>query len=53
VSYAEAMREGFVILPSKTNTHRSTLETMQPLVNDIIAPYFDKKKVEQNTHSAI
>jgi hypothetical protein len=55
-SYAEAMREGFVMLPSKSSTYWSTHETMQLLVNDIIAPYFHKKKVDlglQKTHSSI
>ena len=55
-SYAEAIHEGFVMLPSKMSTYWPTLETMQLLINDIIAPYFDKKNVKlglQSTQSAI
>ncbi|KIY48159.1 hypothetical protein FISHEDRAFT_11070, partial [Fistulina hepatica ATCC 64428] len=44
--YDEALALGFHFLPSKTATYWSTLETMKQLVNDIIAPYFDRQKRE-------
>jgi hypothetical protein len=43
---AEAEEHGFKFEPSHSHTYRSTQATMQSLVNDIIAPYFDKKKHE-------
>lgn len=44
--YKEAERLKFQFLPSKSKTYWSTQETMRLLVDDIIAPYFDKKKKE-------
>ncbi|KAG6823665.1 hypothetical protein H0H92_009493, partial [Tricholoma furcatifolium] len=40
----EAMKWGFRLCPSKTTTYWSTHETMHDLVDNIIAPYFDKVK---------
>jgi hypothetical protein len=45
-SYREALAEGYVMLPSKSSTYWSTQATMRALVDDIIAPYFDKTKAE-------
>ena len=47
-SYTEAQKLGFHMLPSKTSTYWSTQETMQDLVNTIIAPYFETTKVTLN-----
>jgi hypothetical protein len=47
-SYAEALKLGFRMLPSKTSTYWSTQTTMQDLVDNIIAPYFEKTKVALN-----
>src|SRR3984957_18771384 len=44
--YAEAEKRGFKFEPSHSTTYWSTQAMMQSLVNDIIAPYFDKKKEE-------
>jgi hypothetical protein len=44
--YAEAEKRGFKFEPSRSTTYWSTQATMQSLVNDIIATYFDKKKEE-------
>ncbi|THU88986.1 hypothetical protein K435DRAFT_678877 [Dendrothele bispora CBS 962.96] len=44
--YREAMQLGFKLEPSKTKTYWSTQNTMKSLVNDIIAPYFERKKRE-------
>ncbi|THU81984.1 hypothetical protein K435DRAFT_610801, partial [Dendrothele bispora CBS 962.96] len=46
--YQEAKELGFCIEPSKTKTYWSTMETMKSLVNDIISPYFERKKRELN-----
>lgn len=45
-AYKEAMKLGFCLEPSKTETYWSTLDTMKSLVKDIIAPYFETKKTE-------
>jgi hypothetical protein len=45
-SYAEAKKLGFLLEPSKTSTYWSTQATMETLVNRIIAPYFERKKIE-------
>ena len=42
--YAEAKELGFRMLPSKTATYWSTHDSMQDLVNNIIAPYFEETK---------
>ncbi|KAE9402388.1 hypothetical protein BT96DRAFT_937193 [Gymnopus androsaceus JB14] len=42
--YNEAQRLGFQLEPSKSNTYWSTMATMKSLVNEIIAPYFARKK---------
>ncbi|KDR76039.1 hypothetical protein GALMADRAFT_25286, partial [Galerina marginata CBS 339.88] len=42
--YDDAKKLGFRMLPSKTATYWSTHETMQDLVEKIIAPYFEKTK---------
>lgn len=47
-SYTEAQKLGFRMLPSKTSTYWSTQETMQDLVDTIIAPYFEMTKVTLN-----
>lgn len=47
-SYTEAQKLGFHMLPSKTSTYWSTQETMQDLVDTIIAPYFETTKVTLN-----
>ena len=44
--YDEAQDLGFRMLPSKTAMYWSTQETMEDLVNNIIAPYFDRAKEE-------
>ncbi|KAF7330683.1 DDE superfamily endonuclease [Mycena sanguinolenta] len=44
--YEEALKLGYVMLPSKTSTYWSTHETMHLLVDEIIAPYFDAVKAE-------
>ncbi|THU76141.1 hypothetical protein K435DRAFT_705496, partial [Dendrothele bispora CBS 962.96] len=44
--FEEARKLGFQFLPSGGDLYWSTLETMKTLVNDIIAPYFKRKKVE-------
>ncbi|KIY43116.1 hypothetical protein FISHEDRAFT_31814, partial [Fistulina hepatica ATCC 64428] len=44
--YEEALALGFEFVPSMTNTYWSTLETMKRLVDNIIAPYFERKKQE-------
>ncbi|KAJ7026644.1 hypothetical protein C8F04DRAFT_1000419, partial [Mycena alexandri] len=44
--YEEAKKLGFKLEPSMGKSYWSTLETMQKLVNDIIAPYFDRMKAE-------
>jgi hypothetical protein len=44
--YNEAKDQGFKFEPSQSHTYWSTQATMQLLVNDIIAPYFDRKKEE-------
>jgi hypothetical protein len=49
--YAEAQKLGFRMLPSKTSTYWSTQETMKDLVNDIIAPYFERTKTALNLPS--
>ncbi|KAJ6458907.1 hypothetical protein C8R47DRAFT_921568, partial [Mycena vitilis] len=46
--YDEAIALGYVMIPSKTSTYWSNQRTMQDIVNDIIAPYFDAKKLELN-----
>ena len=42
--YAEAKQLGFRMLPSKTATHWSTHDSMQDLVDNIIAPYFEETR---------
>ncbi|THU86687.1 hypothetical protein K435DRAFT_683139 [Dendrothele bispora CBS 962.96] len=44
--YEEAINLGFKLEPSKSSTYWSTLDTMRSLVNEIIAPYFERKKRE-------
>jgi hypothetical protein len=44
--YLEAKRLGFLLELSQTKTYWSTQATMRSLVNKIIAPYFEKKKIE-------
>jgi DDE superfamily endonuclease len=44
--YDEAIALGYVTVPSMTASYWSTQRTMQDLVNDIIAPYFEAKKIE-------
>lgn len=44
--YKEAKELGLQIKFSKTNTYWSTQQTMKELVDEIIKPYFDKKKVD-------
>jgi len=44
--YDEANALGFKFEPSKSGTYWSTQATMKSLVNDTIAPYFDRKKKE-------
>ncbi|KAE9389604.1 hypothetical protein BT96DRAFT_960005 [Gymnopus androsaceus JB14] len=44
--YNKAKKLGFRLEPSKSDMYWSTFETMKLLVNDIIAPYFESKKVE-------
>ncbi|KAJ8579506.1 hypothetical protein M405DRAFT_895693 [Rhizopogon salebrosus TDB-379] len=44
--YAAAETRGFKFEPSRSHTYWSTQATMQLLVNDIITPYFDRKKEE-------
>jgi DDE superfamily endonuclease len=46
--YNEVLEYGFKFEPSQSYTYWSTQATMQSLVIDIIAPYFDKKKEELN-----
>ncbi|KAF9529338.1 hypothetical protein CPB83DRAFT_745770, partial [Crepidotus variabilis] len=43
-AYDEAIRLGFKMVPSKTGTYWSTQATMESLVDEIIAPYFDQTK---------
>ena len=45
-AYDDAIQFGLEMLPSKTSTYWSTEATMESLVNNIIAPYFDKAKEE-------
>lgn len=42
--YDEAQKLNFQLQPSETDMYWSTLKTMQDLVNNIIAPYFDATK---------
>ncbi|KAF8151372.1 hypothetical protein B0H34DRAFT_615767, partial [Crassisporium funariophilum] len=42
--YDEALSLGYSMLPSKSATYWSTQATMEKLVNEIIAPYFDETK---------
>jgi hypothetical protein len=44
--YAEAKALGFKLEPSLNDSYWSTLLTMLKLVDDIIAPYFERKKAE-------
>ena len=44
--YAEAEKCGFKFEPSHSTTYWSTQAMIQSLVNDIIAPYFNRKKEE-------
>lgn len=44
--YKEAERLGFKFEPSCSGTYWSTQATMKLLVDDIIAPYFNRKKAE-------
>ncbi|KAJ7702622.1 hypothetical protein B0H16DRAFT_1748176 [Mycena metata] len=44
--YEEAQTLGFKLEPSMGKSYWSTLETMQKLVTDIIAPYFDEMKAK-------
>src|ERR1700729_2282971 len=44
--YNEAKDQGFKFEPSQSHTYWSMQATMQLLVNDIIAPYFNRKKEE-------
>jgi hypothetical protein len=46
--YNEALEHGFKFEPSQLHTYWSTQATMQSLVIDIIAAYFDRKKEELN-----
>jgi hypothetical protein len=43
-AYNEAMELNFKMVPSKTGTYWSTEATMESLVDETIAPYFDKTK---------
>ncbi|KAJ3984384.1 hypothetical protein F5890DRAFT_1397726, partial [Lentinula detonsa] len=49
--YKEAMELGFRLEPSKTDTYWSTMDTMKSLVNDIIAPYFEREKADLGIES--
>lgn len=42
--YDEAIKLGFRLEPSKTETYWSNMDTMKSLVDNIIAPYFERKK---------
>ncbi|EIM79980.1 uncharacterized protein STEHIDRAFT_26951, partial [Stereum hirsutum FP-91666 SS1] len=44
--YDDAVKSGFLFEPSKTETYWSNQETMRSLVNNIISPYFARKKRE-------
>ncbi|KAK7439558.1 hypothetical protein VKT23_017487 [Stygiomarasmius scandens] len=46
MAYAEAQELGFLLEPSGTDTYWLTLDTMKNLVNNIVAPYFESKKVK-------
>ena len=46
--YADAIRAGFKFEPSGTGTYWSNQSTMRSYINDIIAPYFDRKKAENS-----
>lgn len=43
--YGDCISKGFHFEFSKTDTYWSTHETMESLVNNIVAPYFEKEKV--------
>lgn len=43
--YGDCISKGFHFEFLKTGTYWSTHETMESLVNDIVAPYFEKEKV--------
>ncbi|KAJ3979732.1 hypothetical protein F5890DRAFT_1575908 [Lentinula detonsa] len=45
-SYAEAQHLGFQLEPSKSDTYWSTIDTMKSLINSIITPYFERKKLD-------
>ena len=42
--YSDAIKAGFKFKPSGTGTYWSNQSTMHSYINNIIAPYFDKKK---------
>lgn len=44
--YEEAKKLGLQIKFSKTNTYWSTQQTMKELVDEVIKPYFEKKKAD-------
>ncbi|KAF9022124.1 hypothetical protein BDZ89DRAFT_220444 [Hymenopellis radicata] len=45
-NYKEAISAGFLFEASMTDTYWSTHDTMHSLVDDLLAPYFEKKKKE-------
>lgn len=45
-NYADAIKAGFKFEFSRTGTYWSNQETMRAYINDIIAPYFDRMKIE-------
>jgi hypothetical protein len=46
------LKAGIKLEPSGTKTYWSNQETMKKFVNDILAPYFEKKKVELSLPSS-
>ena len=47
-NYSDAINAGFKFEPSGTGTYWSNQRTMRLYINDIITPYFDKKKAENS-----
>jgi len=45
-NYADAINAGFKLEPSGTKTYWSNQQTMRKFVDDILKPYFERRKVE-------
>lgn len=50
VGFDEAKKLGFWLEPSGNSSYWSTMKTMKSLVNNIIAPYFERTKIRLGIH---